>query len=565
MFRKSVLPRAFAGVAAIAALALTASACSSSPKPSSTTGTGNNGSTSATLSIESAPVSPFTDDFNPFVQTSIANTVNATSLLYEPLLQWNITKSDSYYPWLADSFTWNSDGTAVTFKMHAGVKWSDGRPLTAKDVAYTFQLMQQNKALNGNGLPITGATAADDSTVTITFGSAQYTNLYAISGQTFIVPQHIWSAQSDPAHWTDATPVGSGPYTLDKFSAQGFTLKANASYWQGAPKISEVSFPSYVSNTTANQALENGQIDWAGNYVTNIDQTYVAKDPSHNKYYFPATNTVVLILNVTKAPFNDVKVRQAVSAAVNRTELSQVGETNYEPPATSSSGLLLPEFSGQVPSDLQNDLSASSDASKVSQIMTAAGYAKDGSGIWAKGGKEVSFAIEDPSSYTDYYTCATLISQELKPLGFAVSVNGVTPDKWTADLNAGSFDAAIHWGGGGPSPFQQYDNWLDYNTSAPVGQTANGDYGRYNNPAVQNALKAWAATNDPNQITTQLGIVAHAMATDVPDVVLMYGAGWNEFNTKKFSGWPTKDDSYIDPRPNNPWLEYTVLHLTPAS
>ena len=559
MTRTSRLPRAAAGVAAVAALALTASACGSSPRPSSAS------KSSPTLTIESNPVSPFTDNFNPFAQTSIGNQVNATTLVYEPLFQWNITKSDTYHPWLADSFSWNSDGTAITFKIHAGVKWSDGTAFTAKDVAYTFSLEAQNTALNGYGLPIVSATAADDSDVTITFKSAQYTNLYAISGQTFIVPQHIWSAQTDPAHWTDPSPVGTGPFVLDKFSAQGFTMKANTAYWQGTPKVSEVSFPAYVSNTTANQALDNGQLDWGGNYVTNIDGTYVAKDPTHNKYYFPATNTVVLVLNVTKAPFNDVAVRQAVSAAVNRTELSKVGETNYEPPATSSSGLLLPEFASQIPSGLANDLPATSDASKVTQVMTAAGYAKDGNGIWAKGGKEVSFAIEDPSSYTDYYTCATLISQELKPLGFSVSVNGVTPDKWTADLNAGSFDAAIHWGGGGPSPYQQYDNWLDYNTSAPVGQTANGDYGRYNNPAVQQALKTWAGTNDPTVIATQLGIVANAMSTDVPDVVLMYGAGWNEYSTKNFTGWPTADNSYVDPRPNSPWLEYTVLQLKPVS
>jgi peptide/nickel transport system substrate-binding protein len=551
-------PRIVAGVALLASIALTASACGSSPKPVGA-------ATASTLTIESNPVSPMTDNFNPFVQTSIGNQVNATSLVYEPLLQWNITKSDSYYPWLSDSFTWNSDGTAITFKLHPGVKWSDGQALTAKDVAFTFQLMQQNKALNGNGLPITGATAADDSTVTITFSTAQYTNLYAISGQTFIIPRHIWSAQTDPAHWTDPTPVGSGPFTLDKFSPQGFTLKANAAYWQGAPKVPEVSFPAYVSNTTANQALDNGQIDWGGNFVTNIDQTYVAKDSAHNHYYFPATNTVVLVLNVTKAPFNDVAVRQAVSAAVDRTQLSQVGETNYEPPATSSSGLLLPEFTSQIPAGLSNDLALASDSSKVVSIMTAAGYAKDSNGFWAKGGKEVQFTVEDPSSYTDYFACATLLQQQLKPLGFDVAVSGVTPDKWTADLNAGSFDAAIHWGGGGPSPYQQYENWLDYTASAPIGQTANGDYGRYNNPAVQAALKAWAGTNDPNVVATQLGVVAKAFSTDVPLIPLMYGAGWNEFSTKHFTGWPTKDNAFIDPRPNNPWLEYTVLHLTPVS
>jgi hypothetical protein len=78
MFRKSLRPRALVGAAALTALALTASACGSSPKPSSNAG----GSKSATLTIESNPVSPFTDNFNPFVQTSIAKQVNSTSLIY---------------------------------------------------------------------------------------------------------------------------------------------------------------------------------------------------------------------------------------------------------------------------------------------------------------------------------------------------------------------------------------------------------------------------------------------------------------------------------------------------
>jgi peptide/nickel transport system substrate-binding protein len=557
MSRTTRLPRT-AG-AAIAALALTASACGG-PARSDGASAG-----STTLTIESNPVSPLTDSFNPFAQSSMANQVNATSLIYEPLFQWNITKADSYHPWLADSSTWNADGTAITFKVHAGVKWSDGTPFTAQDVAYTFDLEQQNSALNTLGLPIVSATATDDTTATITFTSPQYTNLYAISGETFIVPQHVWKSQPDPVHWPDPAPIGTGPYTLDSFSPEGFTLKANAGYWQSAPKVSEVDFPAFVSNTTANQALDNGQLDWAGNYVTDIDQTYTAHDPAHFKYYFPATNTVVLVLNVDKAPFNDVAVRQAVNAGVDRTELSKTGESGYEPPATSSSGLLLPEFASQIPQGLANDLPAASDANEVTRIMTADGYAKDSRGMWAKHGKEVSFAIEDPESYTDYFTDATLISQELESLGFDVSVTGVTRDQWTSDLSMGSFDAAIHWGSGGPSPYQQYENWLDYNVSAPLGQPANGDYGRYDNRAVQAALQAWAGTDDPARIAAQLGIIARAMSTDVPDVVLTYGAGWNEYDTAHFTGWPTAADSYVDGRPNNPWLEYTVLHLRPVS
>ena len=550
--------RIIAGVAVFGALSLGLTACGSSPKPTS------GGSAATTLTLETNPIGDYTDNFNPFVSTSTGDTENTTGLVYEPLLQWNITKPNAYTPWLADSYQWNATGTSISFKIHSGVKWSDGTAFTAKDVAYTFQLMKQNKALNTYGLPITSATASGD-TATIAFSQAEYSNLYAISGEVFIVPQHVWSAQSAPAQWTDPSPVGTGPFELDRFAPQGYTLKANASYWQGAPKVQEISVPAYSSNTTANQALENGQIDWAGNDVSNIQSTYINRDPSNNHYWFPATNTVIMVYNVTTAPFNDVAVRKAVSDAINRTQLSTVGEEGYEPVATTDSGLLLPNFTSQVPSNLANDISATSNTSAVTSAMTAAGYALDSKKIWAKGGKEVSFTIEDPSSYTDYYEDANLIKSQLGPLGFNVSVDGVTPDKWAADLADGAFQAAIHWGSGGPTPFSQYDSWLDYTASAPVGQSANGDLGRYNSPAVQSALKDWASTDSPAEVTKDLGIVANAMATDVPDAVLLYGAGWNEYSTKKFTGWPTASNSFNDPRPNDPFLEVTILHLTPVS
>jgi len=550
--------RIIAGVAVFGALSLGLTACGSSPKPTSS------GSAATTLTLETNPIGDYTDNFNPFVSTSTGETENTSDLVYEPLLQWNITKPDSYTKWLADSYSWNSTGTSISFQIHSGVKWSDGTAFTAKDVAYTFQLMEQNKALNTYGLPITGATASG-STATITFSQAEYSNLYAITGEVFIVPQHIWSAQSAPTTWTDPNPVGTGPFVLDRFAPQGYTLKANTSYWQGAPKVQEISVPAYSSNTTANQALENGQIDWAGNDVSNIQSTYVNRDPSNNHYWFPATNTVIMVYNVTEAPFNDVAVRKAVSDAINRTQLSTVGEEGYEAPATSDSGLLLPNFTSEVPSSLSNDILATSNSSAVTTVMKNAGYALDGNKMWAKGGKEVTFTIEDPSSYTDYYEDANLIKSQLGPLGFNVSVNGVTPNKWAADLADGSFQAAIHWGSGGPTPYSQYDSWLDYTTSAAVGQAANGDLGRYDSPTVQAALKDWASTNSSSEVTKDLGIVADAMATDVPDAVLLYGAGWNEYSTKKFVGWPTSSNSYNDPRPNNPFLEVTILHLTPVS
>ena len=549
-----MLRKSLAGIAVVGLVALGAAACSSSASSKS-----SGSATGRTLTVENNPQPNFTDTFNPFAATSTGKSQNAEALFYEPLIQFNNTKAGTTYPWLANKYTWNADGTAITFELRDGVKWSDGKPFTADDVAYTFSLMQTNKALNYNGLPITGVTSSG-SNVTITFSSPEYTNIYAIAGQTWIVPKHIWSAQKDPATFTDPSPIGTGPYVMDKFTAQGFTLKANTGYWGGSPKVAKVSFPAYASNTVALTALQQGEIDYAGNDIDNIQQNFVGKDAAHNHYFFPATNTVVLVPNVTKWPFNQQAVRLAVSAGINRQQLSTQGETGYEPVATSSSGLLLPNFSANVPASLQNDLPAAPQPDKVTSIMSAAGFAKD---IWAKGGQEVSFNVEDPTSYTDYYADAQIIVQTLKPLGFAVSVDGVTPDQWNNDLSAGTFSSAIHWGSGGPTAFSQYDNWLDYNLVS--GSTASGDQGRWNDPATQDALKTFAAAATPDAQQSAINTLANIISTQAPVIPLLYGAGWFEYSTKHFTGWPTQDNSYVDPSPNSAQIEYVILHLTPVS
>ena len=138
--------------------------------------------------------------------------------------------------------------------------------------------------------------------------------------------------------------------------------------------------------------------------------------------------------------------------------------------------------------------------------MTGAGYAKDGSGIWAKGGKEVSFAIEDPTAYTDYYQSAQIMCADLKTVGFACKVAGVDPNKWYADLAAGTFDTAIHWGTTGPSPYAQYDGWLD--PELAKGNNATGNYGRFSDDAATKALADYAKAGTEEESKAAIGTLA---------------------------------------------------------
>ena len=363
------------------------------------------------LVIESTPLAPMTDNFNPLSSTSTGFITNSVALYNEPLYIWNyLQPTKPGIPVLASGQpTWSNGGKTLTIPIRSGVKWNDGKPFTASDVAFTFNMIKAHPALYTSGAPIvTSATAPSATSVTLNFAQPQYANLFLI-GQVYIEPQHVWSSVGNPVTYTDPSPVGTGPFMLDKFSPQGYTLKQNPFYCNKASvHVPEIDFPSYNTNANLVPPIQSGSIDWAGNYVSDIQGNYLSKSPENHTWlssapYFNDNNVVSLFVNTTKAPLNDPAVRQAISYGINRQQLSQQGETGYEPPTSSTSGLMLPVDNSYLPPSQSNDLPAAGDPAKVASILTADGYTKV-NGKWSKNGKTIAFKISDPVPYSDYYT-----------------------------------------------------------------------------------------------------------------------------------------------------------------
>jgi peptide/nickel transport system substrate-binding protein len=564
MSRKAMKVLALAAIAAVGV-----AACGNSGG-STSSGTKASGKT---LVIEATPLSPMTDNFNPFDQPGTGFTVNSIGLVNEPLYIYNtMVPTQAPIPMLASGQpTWSADGKSVTIPIRTGVKWNDGKPFTARDVAFTFNMLKANPKLYTSGAPVvTSATAASATSVTLTFAAPQIANMFSI-GQVYIVPAHIWSTISDPSTFPDANPVGTGAYKLDHFSPQGFTLKENTAYWNKASiHVPEISFPAYNSNFNLVQPVATGQIDWAGNNLANIKADVLDKSAQNHTYlaqvpYFSDNNVVGLVFNTTKKPLNDPAVRQAVSLGINRQQLSVQGETSYEPPATSSGGLMLPTDSSYLTPSLANDLPPAGDAAKAARILTADGWAKVG-GKWTKAGQQIKFSISDPVPYGDYYTDAQLIAHSLDALGMDVTVDGIgDATTWGADYANGTFDTAIHWSNQGPNPYFYYEGYLDSTLSAPIGKPAAGDNGRYSNPAVQAALAQFAGTTTPSVQADALTKLQALMSSQVPVAPLLYGGAWSETSTRNYTGWPTPANPYMSPQPSSPYLEYTVLHLKPVA
>jgi peptide/nickel transport system substrate-binding protein len=575
---KKISSKRAVALTAAGLLAAGLAACSSGGSTASTGGgttsasTGSTGSTSAnsTVVMESSPENSITDDFNPFQSTAAPQGMGATGLVYEPLIQFDLANPTVQYPWLATKYAWSNGGKSITFTIRQGVKWNDGTPFTAADVAFTFNYVKDHSTgtndINIGGLTISSVSTSGN-TVTVNAPTAQYMKLQQIAGQA-ILPQHIWASVANPATFTDAKPVGTGPYTLGSFTPEGFTMIKNPDYWQTVP-VPKVYFPVYTSNTGALNALFAQQIDWTGNYIPKLQEDYVAKDPANNGFWESAGSSNALWPNLSTWPTNQLPVRKAIDVAINRTVIGSEGESGLEAPLTNASGITLPTFQAWLdPSVAGLTVPASGSAAQAASILTAAGYKKDSAGYFALNGKEVALTIVDPASYTDYAQSGALIAQALKSAGINATFSGITVNAWNADMASGNFQLALHWSSGGINPYQLYATWLDSSLIAG-GQ---GDFEHLKDATVDANLAKMNSDETVAEQRADMAPIEKYVADNLPVIPTTTAANWFERTTKHFTGWPSQTNPYESGQPsgtnNGPGTgsdEVVLLRLTPVS
>ena len=559
---RRLLAVATAGLIAVGLAACSSSSSSSTPSSSSTATT-----TGKTLVMESSPETSITQAFNPFVTTQAAYGMGVDGLIYEPLIQFNMVSPPQYYPWLATSYAWSNGGKAITFTIRQGVKWNNGTAFTPADVAFTFNMLKNNTAVNFNGLKISTVSTSGN-TVTLTFPTAQYTNLQAIAG-TAMVPQADWGSAGNPATYQDPSPVGTGPYMLGTFTPQGITLKKNPYYWQAASvQVPTVYFPVYTSNTGALSALFAGQIDWTGNFIPGLQKNFVATDPAHHGFWEAPGGTNSLMPNLNKWPTNQLAVRQAISLAINRNLLAQEGEAGLEQPVLNATGMPLPTFQAWVGPVANLTNSATGNPAAAEQVLTKAGFTKGSNGFFAKNGQTVSLTIVDPAAYTDYAEVDSLVAQQLRAAGIDATFQGLAVTAWDADVADGDFQLTSHWSNSGLTPYSMYDGWLD--SSLASGNAATGDYERLNNPTINADLATLAGAATTAAQTQALVPIEQYVANNLPIIPTTTASQWYEYNSQNYTGWPTPQNPYETGQPSGTnngnstgTDEVVILHLRP--
>jgi peptide/nickel transport system substrate-binding protein len=505
---------------------------------------------------------PYPYNFNPFAY--LTNAAGALySFVYEPLLQFSLSNSKSIQGWLASSYAWSDGGKTLTFHLRHGVSWSDGKPFTSADVVYSFQMLKANPALNLKGLQFKTVSATGPYTVTMTFAQPSYVDLFYI-GTEYMLPKHIWSHISNPGHYANLHPVGTGPYQVKSLSSQSLTLVARQHYWlKDLPCVAKIVAPTYVSNTTADLAMEQGGGDWGGVYIPGINRYTSAS--TDNQYWFPPVQTVTLYPNLTKAPMNNVALRQAMSLALNRTQIALVSDEAEEQPVTNQTGLILPRDNYLLASKYAQ-ASYSYSPSKARALLTKAGFTlKDGK-LQAPDGKPVSLSLIVPSAFSDYVAGVQEIARELQEIGINVTVDTISNTEWTTRTRLGQFDLSIQASLLGPTSFYQYDGWLDTTQSAPIGQGAAANYERYHSATADRLLDQYQATNNPAQQKALMAKLETLFIKDLPVIPMFYQTSWGNYTTSKFIGWPTPKNPYqISSSYDSPMNEIVLLHLRPRS
>jgi peptide/nickel transport system substrate-binding protein len=512
-------------------------------------------------------------NFNPYSPSPRHGTLN---FVYETLIVFNPADGGLPTYWLAENSSYGEDLLSLTFNLRQGVKWSDGEDFNADDVVFSVNLVKEFGALDIGAIwpLINGVEKVDDYTVRFDLKEV-YTQADTVIGGFRPVPEHIWSTIEDPVAFLNETPVGTGPFTeVTDFSETVYSICRNPNYWQeGKPYLDCVRYPAYSGNDSVNNALINGEIDWAGNFVPEIQNTFVARDPEHFGFYFwpEGAGPVVLYLNTTKEPFSDVKFRQAISMSIDYSNMVEnVYGPGYATPfnATGLSTGRFADWISQEALDLAAEMGLNTynpDGAKA--MLDESGYPV-GADVFRTlpDGTPIVFRIQTVNGWTDWTNGAQYVAQNLQDVGLNVSIETPEFGAWFSALQTATFEASMGWSNYNRTPWDFYRNTFDSSliiTGDDGNAVANGTtWGRWTSPETDQLLKDFTLTADldeQKEISNQLQM---AYVQNVATIPLWANPQWYEWNETRIVGFPKPDNYYAQGSPwNQPGSLITVLNL----
>ncbi|TVR36039.1 MAG: ABC transporter substrate-binding protein [Spirochaetaceae bacterium] len=493
-------------------------------------------------------------------------------------------------PWIGTEWRYNDDFTQVTVTIRDDVTWSDGVPLTARDVVFSGNMLKQNAPEMPYSSQFAGdvasVTAPDDYTVVFNLTRpaprwARNELSYALGqpARFVIVPEHIWADKNAPdfrfLDLAQGWPVGTGPYRLVLHGNDQLVFDLRDSWWAAEagkaqmPQVERVIYRPATAEALPQLYISN-QMDTGRDIPIGAFEAGRARNPnlrswndSGPQWGAPNGCTFRITFNTQKEPFNDPEVRWAINRALDRDSIIDLA---YEGSTFTAIAPLSAFDEVQAYVDVLSDMIDEFDVNRrdldeVAQIMERKGFQKNAAGRWADANGSV---LELDIQSQQGNPMAPIISQQLRDAGFDARIDVVQGAGFIDNAHTGDFSMHlwVHCG----SVYDPYQTLSHYhsNLAAPAGSSVSNlrAYTRYANPDLDELLDQMSMmVPDPND-AEYVDLVREALRiylTDLPDITLGEERQVFTMNETYWTNWPSADNPYMHPTP--PWEGYArVIH-----
>ncbi|MGI8623358.1 MAG: ABC transporter substrate-binding protein [Solirubrobacteraceae bacterium] len=456
------------------------------------------------------------------------------SYLYDTLL-WK-DSTGRMLPWLARRYRRSPDGLTYTFELRDGVKWHDGRPLTAADVAFTFEYFARQALgplIVAQPFGVKGTQATGPLTVDVHLDIPTVTFLDSVAGAVPIIPKHVWSSIADAPRAQDRDGlVGTGPYRLASFTpGEGALLyTASRDYFLGRPYIRRIELRPVDDELTA---LRAGEIDVAETASEGVGDDALASfraDGAYGLLEGKGTFAYPLIFNLARGALKDVRVRRAIVLAIDRGAIVQRLLTGNGQPG--NPGFLPPDhpFHAEVEQ-------YAFDPGGAGRLLDEAGYARPGDGSFRRngGGEQLSFGILTGNSPVP--PVLDLLVQSLKAIGVELRPQSVDlPTLFgRQQKNADEIALSLYPGPGGTALNADPDTLRTFFSSKIKGrlQGAQG----YVDAEFDGLAQRQLVTAREAERRTILANMQRIVARDLPALPLYYPSLFSVIRKRAFDQW----------------------------
>ncbi len=499
-----------------------------------------------------------------------ANHQNGPNLIYEPLAYYSAFANKTFM-WLAESAEYTPDFRQLTIRTRPGIKWSDGVPFSAEDVAYTVNTLRDYGPKVKWGVDVSQAldqaVVTDTNTVVLNFKVPSprffFFATYKYDIGIYIVPKHIFEGQdwSSFKHFDleKGWPVTTGPWKVVAASLQQKVMDRRPDWWAAQaglapmPKIERTIWLPVAGEQQTAQAVITSQIDTAydmqpATFPTMLRQnqkiiTHTGQKPPYGYVdWWPLS----LYVNNEAAPFNDRDVRWAMSYFINRAQVVDIAFSG----ASQTSALPLPAYPVLQPYfDVVKPLLAKYDTlefdpRKGAALLEGKGWKKDTAGIWTdpNGAK---LKLDIISAGTFGAALGPVIAEMLRRNGVEVAFS--LPPDFNDRFQKGQYTGAIYGHGGSiREPYDMMRLYQGKTLAVPGAHLVN--FSRWRNPQFD-VIADQVYSTDPNDTLKLQDLFRQAMEIwlpDLPDIQLVQNHHRIPMNTIYWKNWPTAENNYVN-------------------